>query len=178
MPECLVPTGVWRQDSTWPEPLIRLQTLSSAGFVDVSWRNITLSIGSKEREAFPLDKNMRLSSGMMVEGPGARPVPQVRLEVKEYQNLPYTKGWVAAKFHFGYGWLTDGDWRSDFVKPGETFTRGVIYHSKSAMLRVGNPKKIPVTMEIGMIEAAQFGGSKWRKNDDGTTTCVAKMPAG
>lgn len=147
-------------------------------FVDVSWRNITLSIGSKEREAFPLDKNMRLSSGMMVEGPGARPVPQVRLEVKEYQNLPYTKGWVAAKFHFGYGWLTDGDWRSDFVKPGETFTRGVIYHSKSAMLRVGNPKKIPVTMEIGMIEAAQFGGSKWRKNDDGTITCVAKMPGG
>lgn len=64
-------------------------------FVDVSWRNITLSIGSKEREAFPLDKNMRLSSGMMVEGPGARPVPQVRLEVKEYQNLPYTKdGWL------------------------------------------------------------------------------------
>lgn len=64
------------------------------------------------------------------------------------------------------------------MKAGEVFTKDVIYHSKSLMLRVGNPDKIPVTMEIGMIEAAQFGGSKWRKNADGTLTCVAKMPSG
>lgn len=92
-------------------------------FVDFSWRKITLSIGSKERAPFPLDKDMRLSSGMMVEGPDARPIPQVRFEVKEYQTLPYSKGWLAAKCHFGYGWFTDGDWRADFVKPGETFTK-------------------------------------------------------
>lgn len=60
-------------------------------YADVSWRKMTLSIGSKEREAFPLDKDMWLSSGMMVEGPDARPIPQVRFEVKEYQKLPYTK---------------------------------------------------------------------------------------
>lgn len=29
-----------------------------------------------------------------------------------------------------------------------------------------------------MIEAAQFGGSRWRKNADGTVTCVARMPGG
>ena len=53
-----------------------------AGFVvqqayaDVSWKMLTLSIGSKERGNFPLDKDERLSSGMMVEGMNARPVPQ------------------------------------------------------------------------------------------------------
>ena len=48
-----------------------------AGFVvqqaygDLSWRMLTLSIGSKERPGFPLEKDGRLSSGMLVEGPTA-----------------------------------------------------------------------------------------------------------
>lgn len=60
-------------------------------YADISWKVINLSIGSKERGAFPLEKDMRLSSGMMVEGPNARPIPQVRLEVKKYWDVPFTK---------------------------------------------------------------------------------------
>lgn len=147
-------------------------------YADVSWKGFTISAGSKERGAFPLDKDLRLSSGMMVEGPNARPVPQIRLEVNDYLDLPFTGGWLAAKGHFGYGWLTDGGWRESFVSKGMSYTRDIVYHSKSIMFRVGNPGKFPLTMEIGMIEAAQFGGSQWKKNSDGTVTCVRKMPSG
>ena len=45
-------------------------------YADFSWRVLNLSIGNKERN--PLGKNPLLSSGGMVEGNNARPVPQVR----------------------------------------------------------------------------------------------------
>ena len=131
-------------------------------YADLSWKVLTLSVGAKERGSFPLGKDMRLSSGAMVEGPNARPIPQVRLEVKDYWDVPFTKGWLGVKGHIGYGLLTDGRWREDFVAAGEQFSKNVIYHTKSMMFRVGNVEKFPLTMEIGMLETAQFGGSLWR----------------
>ena len=95
---------------------------------------------SKERGSFPLGKDDRLSSGSMVEGPNARPIPQVRLEVKDYWDVPFTKGWLGVKGHIGYGLLTDGRWRENFVTAGENFSKNVIYHTKSMMFRVGNAR--------------------------------------
>ena len=66
-------------------------------FADISWKFLRLSIGSKERNGFPLDKNTRLSSGMMVEGPNARPVPQVRIDIPDYLVIPGTGNWLALK---------------------------------------------------------------------------------
>ena len=63
-------------------------------YADVSWRKLRLSIGSKERPGFPLDKPTALSSGMMVEGPGARPIPQVRAEISDYVPFPGTHRWL------------------------------------------------------------------------------------
>lgn len=147
-------------------------------YADVTWSVLTLSMGSKERGSFPLEKDMRLSAGTMVEGPNARPVPQVRLEMKRYWDVPLTRGWLAVKGHIGYGVLTDGRWRKNFTAVGNSYTKNAVYHTKSLMLRVGNTEKFPLTMEIGMLEAAQFGGSKWRNNADGTSTCTENMPNG
>ena len=46
-----------------------------------------------------MDKNHRLSSGMMVEGPGARPVPQVRADIADFVPVPLTRGWLSFKGH-------------------------------------------------------------------------------
>ena len=64
-------------------------------YADIAWKFLRLSIGSKERPGFPLTKNERLSSGMMVEGPNARPVPQVRIDIPEYVTIPGTGNWLA-----------------------------------------------------------------------------------
>ena len=40
-------------------------------YADIAWKMLTLSVGSKERYGFPLEKNHELSSGMMVEGPNS-----------------------------------------------------------------------------------------------------------
>ena len=147
-------------------------------YVDVAWRKLNLSIGNKERMGTPLEKDLSLSGGWMVEGPNVRPIPQVRMEVKEYLVVPFTKNWLAFKGHMAYGWMADGHWQKDFAGVEKLFTQEVLYHSKSLMLRVGNKEQLPVELELGIITAAQFGGKRFQKNADGSATLIATMPNG
>lgn len=147
-------------------------------YADLSWKMLTLSVGSKERPGFPLEKNARLTSGWMVEGPNTRPVPQIRGEIKDYLPLGFTGNWLSLKGHIAYGYFADGDWQQNFVAPGNEFTRKVLYHSKSLMLRVGNREKVPVEFEFGLLTAAQFGGDRMMKNADGSVSLIRNMPEG
>ena len=155
-----------------------------AGFVvqqaygDLSWRMLTLSIGSKERPGFPLEKDGRLSSGMLVEGPNARPVPQVRGEIREYLPLGFTGNWLSFKGHIAYGRFTDNGWQEAFVAPGQYYARDVYYHSKSLMFRLGNREKFPLTFEFGLLMATQFAGDRLVMQSDGTGKLVTDMPDG
>ena len=134
----------------------RARFVVQQAYADVSWKMLTLSIGSKERGNFPLDKDERLSSGMMVEGMNARPVPQVRGEIREYLPLGFTGNWLSLKGHIAYGMFTDNGWQEEFAAPGKTVLKNVLYHSKSLMLRLGNREKLPVEFEFGLLTAAQF----------------------
>ena len=145
-------------------------------YADFSWKMLTLSIGRKERQGFPLEKNAALSSGMMVEGMNALPVPQVRGEIKNYLNIPGTKGWLAFKGHIAYGSFAENDWQEDFVAPGQYFVKNVLYHSKSLMFRLGNKEKFPLEFEFGILMDTQFGGSRYRKLSDGSNEFVLDMP--
>ena len=155
-------SDVWIQQAYW----------------DIAWRCLNLSIGGKERDGWPLEKNKELTSGWMVEGTNYRPMPQVRGEIKEYWSVPGTRKWLALKGHLAYGYFGDGKWQEDFVAPGQVFTRDVLYHSKALMLRLGNKEKLPVEFEFGLMTAAQFGGDMMKKNADGTVTLVQDMPDG
>lgn len=145
-------------------------------YADISWKVLNLSIGIKERKGFPLEKNTALSSGMMVEGPNAHPLPQIRAEMPEFWNVPGTKGWFAFKGHIAYGSFAEYDWQRNHVNPGGTFTENVLYHSKSLMLRFGNKERFPLEFEAGILMAAQFGGNRYRKQADGSVTLETDMP--
>lgn len=145
-------------------------------YANILWKAFTLSIGNKERTGFPLEKNEYLTSGWMVEGINMRPFPQIRGEIKEYLPIPGTQKWIALKGHLAYGYFTDGNWQKDFVAIGETFTKNVLYHSKSLMIKLGNKEKIPVEFEFGLLTAAQFGGKRMQKNQDGSVSLVQDMP--
>lgn len=145
-------------------------------YADISWRMLTLSMGSKERAGFPLEKLTALSSGMMVEGPNARPVPQIRGEIKEYLPLGFTGDWLALKGHLAYGMFTDGNWGEDFVAANQRFYKKMLYHSKSLMFRLGNKEKFPVEFEFGLLTIAQFGGDLYEKQENGTAILIQKKP--
>ncbi len=147
-------------------------------YADVRWKKLSLSVGSKERTYFPLEKDPLLSNGMMVEGSNTRPIPQVRLQMDDYLNVPFTRHWLGVKGHIAYGLYTDSKWQEDFVATGQLYNKNVLYHSKSLMLRVGNKEKFPVELEVGIVDASQFAGKQFRKEKDGSSTLVQDFPGG
>ena len=125
-------------------------------FVDAQWKMLRLSVGQKER-ASEL-KNEELSTGGMTLGINARPLPQVRIELPDFWDVPGTKGWFAVKAHIAYGWYTDGKWQQDFGRTRALYTQGSKFHSKALLMRIGNAEKFPLTLKWGLEMACQFGG--------------------
>lgn len=147
-------------------------------FVDISWRVLNLSIGSKERISSPLDKNPLLTSGWMTEGINTIPIPQIRAEIKDFLEIPFLGNWLAFKGHLAYGTFTDNGWQKDFAKAGMTYGRDIKYHSKALMFRLGKKEKFPLEFEFGLHMATQFCGDRMLKNEDGTSKVLVDMPDG
>lgn len=147
-------------------------------YADLSWKLLRLSIGSKERMGFPLQKNELLTSGWMVEGPNARPVPQIRAEVTDFWNIPGLHQWLAVKGHLAFGWFMDDHWQEDFVAPNRYYVKNALYQSKSVMFRLGNKEQFPVDFEFGILMASQFGGEQYHMKEDGTSEMTLDMPDG
>jgi hypothetical protein len=132
-------------------------------FAEIRFKRVVLAIGSKER---PMElKNNELSSGSQTFGINARPVPQVRLEVPRYWNIPGTKRWAAIKGHVGYGIYTDNKWQKDFVADGQRYTKNTLLHTKAGYLRFGREDKFPLVVEGGLEMATQFGGTAYNVAD-------------
>ena len=134
-------------------------------FVEARWLHGVLTIGSKEH---PMElKDNHLSSGSQTFGINARPIPQVRIALLEYWILPFTKNWLRLKGHIAYGKTTDDAWQRSFTEKQNRYTEGALYHSKAGYLMIGNPeKKFPVSVELGLEMACQFGGKShiWDNN--------------
>lgn len=127
--------------------------------VDFRWKELKLSIGQKERWGELM--NHRLTSGTLVESGNARPIPQVRIELHDYWDIPETGGWLALKGHIAYGRFTDGKWQENFVEQDKQYTTNVLYHSKEGLMRFGNKNKFPLTAEVGLHMVTQFGGTSY-----------------
>ena len=145
-------------------------------FADISWKNITVSIGSKERDGFPLQKNCSLTTGWMTEGINIRPIPQIRCEIPNFLSIPGLKDWLAFKGHIAYGKFMDSKWQENYTKSEKTYTKGSLYHSKSLLLKLGNKNKYPIDFEFGIVMATQFGGKRYKKKSDGSSELTMIMP--
>ena len=146
----------WGADAVAGYNLTSTVILQQAYF-DFRWKRMNISFGQKERWGeLP---NHRLSTGSLIESGNARPIPQIRLELPEYWNIPGTKGWLGIKGHLAYGWFTDGNWQQDFAAANTVHSTGVRYHSKAGFLRIGNEEAFPLTAEMGLHMATQFGGN-------------------
>lgn len=132
-------------------------------YVEGRWKKGVFSVGSKE---WPMEfKNNELSSGSQTFGINARPVPQVRLALPEYWS--FGKGWFALKGYIAYGMQTDDKWQKEFTHQESRYTEHVLYHAKAAYLRIGRPGVKRVTAELGLEHASLFGGTSYRKWENG-----------
>ena len=133
-------------------------------YIEGRWLHGVLTLGSKQ---WPLElKNNELSSGSQTLGINARPVPQLRVALPCYWPVPFTKGWLSLKGHIAYGMTTDGNWQESFTGQRSKYTSNTFFHSKAGYLKIGKVGK-PVSLELGLEMAAQFGGTTYKPGPGG-----------
>ena len=127
---------------------------------EIGWRKGLLTVGAKEQ---PLElKNQELSTGAQTLGINARPVPGVRIELKDYWDVPGLRHWLGFKGHIFYGKPTDDDWQVDFTQRMDKHTENSMLHTKAGFLRIG-PGDKPLQLELGLEMGCQFAGTSYLK---------------
>lgn len=132
---------------------------------EVKYRGVFLTVGLKQHESALLDFD--LSSGDLVESGNSRPIPEARIGFVDFQDIPFTNGWVQIQGEIAYGKFTDNDWmRHHFNYYNWHINTGALYNYKRCYFRT-NPAQ-PVSVTVGMQAAGQFGGTtvKYRKGEE------------
>ena len=161
--------GAWNHSA----PLIVQQF-----YGDIKYNCWELSIGSKER--WSEGKHRTLSGGGLTFAPNARPIPQVRFGINEYASAPwFFNRWVQVKGHLSYGWQTDGKFQKEWTQhglPRTLYIQNVLFHEKTAFMRIANPTGKGLSFEGGLEMYTQFGGTTYRKEEDGSFQIKNDLP--
>lgn len=122
---------------------------------EIRWRSLFLLVGMKNNNRSVFDSP--LYSGDLTLSDNARPIPQIRLGFNDFQEIPFTNGWVQIQGEIAYGKTTDKNWIEDhFNRYNSYITTGWWFHYKRCYFRT-KPSK-PFSFMIGMQTSAQFGG--------------------
>lgn len=135
-------------------------------YLDVDYKWMGLSAGMKERWS---DKNPKLSSGALTWSGNSKPIPEICAGIPDYVRIPILGSWFSVKGHLGYGRLNDDDWRRE--NGGGSYAQGVLFHSKSLFLRLGDEERYPRQITLGLEMNNLFGVLRYVENS------VRKMPA-
>lgn len=142
--------GGWNTNPRYPS---RLWLQQLYGRID--YRGVFLTAGMKEHSSALLDS--RLSSGDLVESGNARPIPEVRVGFNDFQNIPFTRGWVQIQGELSYGKMADNGWLKDHYNYYEGHINlGALYSYKRCYFRTMPSQPLSVT--VGMQVGAFFGG--------------------
>lgn len=137
---------------------------------EVKYRSLFLSVGMKERQS-PL-LNDELGVGDYTQSNNARPVPQVRVGFIDFQDVPFTKGWLQIQGEIAYGYYLQDNWLEDhFSKTTGFINKGEYYHYKRCYFRT-KPQK-PFSVTVGMQVVTEFGGTAYYYNN-GKETSVSR----
>lgn len=145
-------TAEWTSHAVRPSAL-RLQQL----YGEIKYRGVFLLTGMKEHTSALL--NQRLTSGDLIESGNTRPIPEVRVGFIDFQDIPFTNGWVQIQGEIGYGKMLDNGWKRDHYNYyNYHLTEGEWYNYKRCYFRT-KPSQ-PFSLTIGMQAAGMFGGSE------------------
>lgn len=131
-------------------------------YAEVKYRGVFLSAGKKERKS-PLF-NDRLGSGDFIQSNNARPLPQVRAGFVDFQDIPFTNGWVQIQGEIAFGKYAHDSWLQEHYNYRNEFINlGAWSHYKRAYFRT-KPSQ-PFSVTVGMQVAGQFGGTAYTYNN-------------
>ncbi len=142
-------------------------------YLAANYRSI-FAVAGQARKASPIVDGS-LSSGDLVWSNNARPPVGLRAGFIDFQNIPFTKGWVQIQGEFGYFRQLDDKWLENHYNYYNHFiTTDFWLHYKSLHFRT-KPDQ-PVVLTIGAQAACQFGGTA-KYYEDGQVTRTVKMDA-
>lgn len=125
------------------------------------YRSVFLTIGQKDID--PGLVNRSLSSGDLVMSGNARAPFGARIGFVNFQDIPFTHGWVQIKGEIGYYRFGDSKWLENHYHYYNDFiTTNYWFNYKNTYFRT-NPNK-PLVFTIGMQAACQFAGTATRYN--------------
>jgi len=142
-------------------------------YAEAKYRSIYAVAGQKNKPS-PI-VNAELSSGDLVWSGNARPPVGLRAGFIDFQNIPFTKGWLQLTGEFGYFRQLDDKWLENHYNYYNYFvTTGLWSHYKSLHFRT-RPDK-PLVFTIGAQSACQFAGTA-NYYEKGQVTRTVKMDA-
>lgn len=124
----------------------------------VRFRGVFLTVGLKEYSSAFV--NNSLASGDLVESGNSRPIPQVRIGFNDFQDIPFTRGWLQIQGEISYGKMTDNSWlKNHYNYYNSHINEGALYTYKRCWFRT-NPSQ-PLSATFGMQVGAFFGGTTY-----------------
>ncbi len=144
--------GSWNTHSVSPSS-VWVQQL----YGEVKYRGVFLLAGLKEHSSALL--NQGLTSGDLIESGNSRPIPEVRIGFHDFQDIPFTRGWLQIQGEIAYGKFTDNGWLKDqYNYYTNHLTLGEWYTYKRCYFRTSPSRPFSVT--FGMQAAGEFGGDE------------------
>ena len=142
-------------------------------YIEGKYRSIYAVAGQRQKQSPIVDG--KLSSGDLVWSGNARPPVGLRAGFIDFQDIPFTKGWLQLNGEFGYFRLFDDKWLENHYNYYNHFiSTDTWLHYKSLYFRT-RPDQ-PVVFTIGAQSACQFAGTA-RYYQDGQVTRTVKMDA-
>ncbi len=125
-------------------------------WIEGKHRGVLLTLGQKDID--PGFVNRNLSSGDLVMSGNARAPFGAKIGFVNYQNIPFTHGWVQIKGEIGYYRLGDSKWLKNHYNYYNNFiTTNYWFNYKNLYLRTNPSKQLVLT--FGMQAACQFAGT-------------------
>jgi hypothetical protein len=113
-------------------------------YLSIVYKKWSAMVGKFENRERDLDAD--LSSGSLGVSTNARPIPMIRGAVNDYENIPFTHGWLQFKGSLAHGWFGNHRYMKD-----------AFYHEKTFYMRLG-PEKIK--FYGGLQHYAEWGGHR------------------
>lgn len=143
--------ALWHGHSEGPAP-VWLQQL----YGELKYRGVYFTFGMKEWGSVLL--NNSLSSGDLTFSGNSRPIPEVRIGFFDFEDIPFTRGWVQIRGAFSYGINMDGEWLEHHYNYNSSFINTNSWYNYKFVHFRTNPEK-PFSFLVGMQAACQFGGT-------------------
>ncbi len=123
---------------------------------ELKYRSVLVRVGQKEPHSAMLDET--ISSGDLTRSCNARGVPGVSAGFIDFQDIPFTRGFIQIDGVVDYGKFTDNRFRREqYNYYNWLYTQNTFYTYKRCYFRV--LPKARITFTLGMQTAGQFGGS-------------------